>query len=399
MNNLGGILQMKRIYLDHAATTPLHPDVLETMLPYLQGSFGNPSSLHHYGRAARSQVNEARKRMAQYLGCHDHELIFTAGGTESNNMALFGAVRGAADRPHNSGHIITSQIEHHSVLYACEQLEQAGYEVTYISADPMGRVHLEEIQAALKPETIIVSIMYANNEVGTIQPITEIGRVLRDRGILFHVDAVQALGNIDFTISDLPVDMMSFSAHKINGPQGIGALYMSNRVRDWLPMIVGGAQERNRRAGTEYVSGIIGFADALKIVKKDGIKKQPFTQTLRIEMIKMLQSELGSSGFVVNGHPTEQLSNILNVSFPGVDTETMLMNLDLEGIAVASGSACTSGSHKVSHVLQAMQLPEDITRSAVRFSFGLGNTIEEIAIVTEKIGSIVRRIRSRQSGH
>lgn len=387
---------MKYIYLDHAATTPMHPDVLKTMLPYMQGSFGNPSSLHHFGRASRSVVNEARRRMAQHLGCHDHELIFTASGTESNNMALFGAMHGAARDRRGGRHIITSQIEHHSVLHACERLEQEGYEITYIPVDTTGRIQLQDVAEALTPETVIVSVMYANNEVGTIQPIAELGRMLRDRGILFHVDAVQALGSIDFSIQDLPVDMMSFSAHKINGPQGIGALYMSNRVKNWLPMIVGGSQERNRRAGTENVSGIIGFADALTIVKNNGKDKQLFIENLRIQMIKMLQSELGSSGLIVNGHPTEQLPHILNVSFPGVDTETMLMNLDLEGIAAASGSACTSGSHKVSHVLKAMHLPEEVTRSAIRFSFGLNNTFEEIEAAARIVASIVLRIRSRQ---
>lgn len=386
---------MKRIYLDHAATTPLHPDVLKTMLPYFQGSFGNPSSLHHFGRTSRAALDEARRSIAQQLGCNANELIFTSGGTESNNLALFGTVYGAARNNKARKHMITSQIEHHSVLHACERLKQEGVDITFIPVDTTGRIHLQDVANALRPDTFMVSLMFANNEVGTIQPIAEVGQMLRSRGILFHVDAVQALGSVDFNLHDLPVDMMSFSAHKINGPPGIGALYMSNMVKDWLPMMAGGAQERNRRAGTENLPGIIGFADAVTIAKKNLPDKQLFLGNLRIKMIKMLQSEFSSSGFVINGHPTEQLSHILNVSFPGVETETMLMNLDLEGIAAASGSACSSGSHKVSHVLQAMQLPEEVIRSAVRFSFGLNNTLEEIDEVVRVISTIVQRIRSR----
>lgn len=386
---------MKRIYLDHAATTPLHPKVLESMLPVLQGSIGNPSSLHHFGRSSRSLVEDARRKLAVLLGCHSHELIFTASGTESNNMALFGAAYGTAQKNTTKKHIITSKIEHHSVLYACEQLEREGFEITFIPVDTTGRIQMEKFSEAIRPETCLVSLMYANNEVGTIQPIVELGHVLRQKGVLFHVDAVQALGSIPIDLDSLPVDMMSFSAHKINGPLGVGAFYLSQQVREWVPLIYGGAQERSRRAGTENVTGIIGFAQAYELSKNNFVDTQLFNQNLRIKMIKTLRSELGDLGFALIEHPTEQLPHILNISFPGVDTETMLMNLDLEGIAAASGSACSSGSHKVSHVLKAMQLPDEWTRSAIRFSFGLNNTMEEIEAAALIVAKIVQRIRSR----
>jgi len=357
--------------------------------------------LHQFGRVNLSAISRARERIAECLACEANEIVFTSGGTESDNAAIFGAAaaysaKGTSSRGMGRGHVITSQIEHHAVLDSCRRLEAEGFDVTYLPVDAAGRVRKEDLVEAIRPDTFLVSIMLGNNEVGTLQPIEEIGLLLRDRGILFHSDAVQALGSIPIRLQHLPVDMMSFSAHKINGPKGVGALYISRRVSRWLPRMFGGNQERRRRAGTENVPGIVGFAKAVQLACQNMNEKQLFFENIRLTMITALRRELGESGFTVNGHPAERLPHILNVSFPGIDTETMLMNLDLEGIAAASGSACTSGSHEVSHVLRAMNLPEEITRSAVRFSFGLTNTPEQVELAAKKIATIVQRLRIRK---
>ncbi|MBE1440694.1 cysteine desulfurase family protein [Paenibacillus sp. OAS669] len=381
---------MTFIYFDHAATTPVHPEVVEAMLPLYTQTFGNASSTHSAGREARSVIHQSRDTLASFIGCAPSQIIFTSGGTESDNMALFGA---AYARASEGKHIITTQAEHHAVLHACEHLERQGFEVTYLPVDITGRVRIADVEQAIRPDTILISIMYANNEVGTIQPVMEIGMMARERGIYFHVDAVQALGNIRMDLSRLPVDFMSFSAHKINGPKGIGALYAANRTRI-EPLLYGGNQERKRRPGTENVAAIAGFAKAVQILSQDMYEKQQNLEKLRNEMISRVQQQLGSEQAVVNGHPTEHVPHILNMSFPGVSTETMLMNLDLEGIAAASGSACTSGSLEVSHVLKAMDLPEERMASAIRFSFGRGNTLEQIETAAQKIATIVNRVRS-----
>lgn len=386
---------MTRIYLDHAAATPLHPQVLEAMLPYYSAHFGNPSSLHSYGRETKLALHGAHDQMAEILGCAPSRLVFTSGGTESDNMAIFGLARANAGKKR---HLITSQVEHHAVLHACEQLEQFGYEVTYVPVDSQGMVHIEDIQQAVREDTFLISIMYANNEVGTIQPIEDIGRLARERGIAFHVDGVQALGMLPIQLSELPVDMMSFSAHKINGPKGCGVLYMSSGIQ-MLPHIVGGSQERKRRAGTENVPAIVGMAEALRITAGSLTDRRAAAVQLRATMLRILRDELGPEGFVVNGHPEQGLPHILNVSFPGLNTETLLMNLDLEGIAAASGSACTSGSLETSHVLRAMGLPENCLQSAVRFSFGYGNVTEQIEIAAKKTATIVARLRNRTYYH
>jgi len=393
------VTPMDSIYLDHAATTPLHPDVLTAMIPYLRDFYGNPSSLHRFGREARSAISRARDTIAECLGCSPGELVFTSGGTESDNAAIFGVAAAHAARRRTlgarQGHIVTSQTEHHAVLHACAKLETQGFEVTYVPVDGFGRVRVGDVIEALKPDTVLVSIMMGNNEVGTLQPIGEIGRSLREKGILFHVDAVQALGSVHIRLNDLPVDLMSFSAHKINGPKGIGALYVSRRVSDWIPLLSGGNQERKRRPGTENVPGIVGFAEAVRIACLNLTEKVRLLEQLRETMIRNLRSELGDSAFIVNGHPTERLPHILNISFPGIDTETMLMNLDLEGIAASGGSACTAGSLEVSHVLRAMGLSDQVAQSAVRFSFGMNNTPEQVEEASRKIATIVRRIRNR----
>jgi cysteine desulfurase len=377
------------IYLDHAATTPVHPDVLEAMLPYYIESFGNPSSTHSFGRTARSAINRSRDYIANVLGCSPSQLIFTSGGTESDNMALFGYL---AARGGGKGHIITSQIEHHAVLHPLEQLERLGFEVTYVPVDHTGLIQLEDVERALRPNTVLISIMYGNNEVGTVQPIEEIGQLARSLGIAVHVDAVQALGKLPIDLSSLPVDMMSFSAHKINGPKGVGALYVSKQTH-LSPTVYGGSQERKRRPGTEHLPGIVGFAKALQLSLEKIAENELFAAELRQMMVDVLSRELGTEGFVINGHPDKRLPHILNLSFPGAHTETLLMNLDLEGIAAASGSACTSGSLEISHVLKAMLLPESVTSSAVRFSFGMGNSKAQIESAAQITATIVKKIR------
>ncbi|MFD0871164.1 aminotransferase [Chlamydia abortus] len=383
---------MKRIYLDHAATTPLHPEVLEAMMPYLTDIFGNASSVHSFGREAHWALNDARERIASMLGCEANQWIWTSGGTESDNLAVLGTVAAAKGKRH----IISSEIEHHAVLHACRHLEQHGCEVTYLPVDATGRVRVEDVERSIRPDTALISVMYGNNEVGTLQPIREIGEIARQHGIVFHTDAVQALGLEKLNLSELPVDLVSFSAHKIEGPKGIGGLYCSPRVR-LAPQSYGGLQERKRRAGTENVAGAVGFAAAAVRAVSALEQKQAQMTAFRRTMIEGLTRELGSDGFIVNGHPNLTLPHILNVSFPGVSTETLLMNLDLEGIAAASGSACNSGALEISHVLQAMKLPSPVTQSAVRFSFGPGNTIEDIERAASITATIVNRIRNNNS--
>ncbi|MFD1138111.1 cysteine desulfurase family protein [Paenibacillus urinalis] len=379
------------IYLDHAASTPVHPEVAEAMLKVMTGQFGNASSVHAFGRAAKRTVSSARDKIAAFLGSFPDELIFTSGGTESDNLAIFGAL---SAHENNGKHIITTSIEHHAVLHSFEQLEQEGYEVTYLPVDSYGLVSKDDVVSAIRPDTILISVMYANNEVGTIQPIEEIGSIAREHGVLFHVDAVQALGSVPINLHALPVDMMSFSAHKINGPQGVGALYLRREVK-LNPIAFGGLQERKRRAGTENMAGIVGFATAVELAASHMEERTAHDLELRSVFLEELSKEVGEGEFVLNGHPEQVLPHIVNVSFPSVKTETMLMNLDVEGIACASGSACTSGSLSRSHVLEAMQLPEEIMDSAIRFSFGLGNTKKDLVYTAQKVGTIIKRLRSR----
>ncbi|GIP31436.1 cysteine desulfurase family protein [Paenibacillus sp. J2TS4] len=381
---------MKPIYLDHAATTPMHPAVLEAMTPYFTDVFGNPSSVHSFGRLAHRALNEARERVAAALGCEARQWIWTSGGTESDNLAILGTVAASEGKQH----IITSQVEHHAVLYACRYLERQGCEVTYLPVDETGRVDPLDVEQAIRPDTALISIMYGNNEVGTLQPIREIGEIARASGIPFHSDAVQALGLEPVDLSRLPVDLVSFSAHKIEGPKGVGGLYCSPRIRI-APQSFGGSQERKRRAGTENVAGAVGFAAAVERAVARVEHNQMRMNELRRTMIDVWSRELGPQDYVINGHPQFTLSHILNVSFPGVSTETLLMNLDLEGIAAASGSACTSGALEVSHVLQAMKLPSSVTHSAVRFSFGSGNLVEDVEWAASRTAAIVLRMHKK----
>lgn len=380
---------MKSVYLDHAASTPVHPEVAERMMNVMTSQYGNASSVHAFGREAKKIVNGARDRIASLLGCHSDELVFTAGGTESDNLAVLGLLEslGAEGR-----HVITSAVEHHAVLHTCHELERRGCQVTYVPVDSTGRVSAEDIAGAIQDNTALVTIMYGNNEVGTVQPIAEIGELCRSRGIVFHTDAVQALGSEAINCRELPVDMWSFSAHKINGPQGVGALVV-RRGLSVSPRLFGGLQEKKRRAGTENMAGIAGFAAAAEWTVQNMETRIQHYRELRSTLLDGLRQEIGENSFVINGNPEHYLPHILNISFPGTNTETMLMNLDMEGIAAASGSACTSGSLEISHVLRAMKLSDPVLRSAIRFSFGLGNTTQEMEYTAQKIGTILNRLR------
>lgn len=380
---------MKSVYLDHAASTPVHPEVAERMMNVMTSQYGNASSVHAFGREAKKIVNGARDRIASLLGCHSDELVFTAGGTESDNLAVLGLLEslGVEGR-----HVITSAVEHHAVLHTCHELERRGCQVTYVPVDPTGRVSVEDIAGAIQDNTALVTIMYGNNEVGTVQPIAEIGELCRSRGIVFHTDAVQALGSEAINCRELPLDMWSFSAHKINGPQGVGALVV-RRGLSVSPRLFGGLQEKKRRAGTENMAGIAGFAAAVEWTVQNMETRIQHYRELRSTLLDGLRQEIGENSFVINGNPEHHLPHILNISFPGANTETMLMNLDMEGIAAASGSACTSGSLEISHVLRAMKLSDPVLRSAIRFSFGLGNTTQEMEYTAQKIGTILNRLR------
>ncbi|SMF89023.1 cysteine desulfurase [Paenibacillus uliginis N3/975] len=380
---------MKSIYLDHAASSPVHPEVAEEMMRVMTSQYGNASSVHSYGREAKRKVSGSRDEIAALLGCFPDELVFTAGGTESDNLAIFGTLEGLGLQ---GKHVITSAIEHHAVLHTCEELEKRGCEVTYVPVDSEGRVSVEEIARAIQGNTVLITIMFGNNEVGTVQPIREIGELAHSKGILFHTDAVQALGSEFISCKEFPVDLWSFSAHKINGPQGIGALVVK-RGTPLSPRLFGGLQEKKRRAGTENMAGIAGFAKAVQLAVQGLDERRAHYIKLRETLIEGLRHEIGQDAFVVNGHPEFYMPQILNISFPEISTETLLMNLDMEGIAAASGSACTSGSLEISHVLQAMKLSENVLRSAIRFSFGLGNTTQEMEYTAQKIGTILKRLR------
>ena len=377
------------IYLDHAATTPIHRKVKEAMLPFLDHAFGNPSSIHQYGREVRSALDRARDQIAQSLNADSSRIVFTSGGTEADNLALFGVME--AERKKGRNHLITSQIEHHAVLDTCHYLERNGFEVTYLPVDSKGLVDLEALKEATRPDTALVSIMYGNNEVGTLQPVREIGEWARERGIFFHTDAVQAFGVEEIDVKTLPVDLVTISSHKINGPKGAGALYFAPEV-PLIPRFFGGAQERRRRAGTENVLGIVGFGKAAEIAGQKRREHRATMEGLRKLFLKELQKR--GTRHVINGDPDRSLPHIVNVSFPGTDSETLLMNFDLEGIACASGSACTSGTLEVSHVLKAMNLPDEVTKSAIRLSFGWENTEEEVRQAAQITASVVERLTS-----
>jgi cysteine desulfurase len=382
------------IYLDHAATTPLHPEVREVMLPFLDEAFGNPSSMHQYGRTVRAAIDEARSQIAAGLHAEPSQILFTSGGTESDNLAVIGVAAACLEKGQN--HIITSQVEHHAVLDACKYLERIGFAVTYLPVDQTGLVDLQALRHSIHDQTALISIQFGNNEVGTLQPIQAIGQIAREHHVFFHTDAVQAFATEEVDIRQLPVDLVSLSSHKINGPKGVGALYFSKSVK-FVPRAWGGAQERRQRAGTENVPGIVGFGKATELTVKHRTAHRQQMTNLRETLIKQLQHQL--IPFVVNGHPERSLPHICNLSFPGIDSETMLIQLDLSGIACASGSACTSGTLKNSHVLEAMHLNDEVRRSAVRFSFGRGNTETEMIETAQQIAQIIHRLTRNIGKH
>ncbi|MEH7112034.1 cysteine desulfurase family protein [Neobacillus niacini] len=379
---------MERIYLDHAATTPMHPRVIEKMVEVMNTNFGNPSSIHSFGREARHYIDLARETMARSIGAKENEIIFTSGGTEADNMALFGA---AESNLHKGKHIITTMVEHHAVLHAGQRLEKMGYEVTYLPVDEKGDISLDELQKALREDTILVSIMYGNNEVGTIQPIKEIGELLKAHQAIFHTDAVQAYGIEAINVDELQVDLLSVSAHKINGPKGIGFLYIRDKVK-LVPRAFGGEQERKRRAGTENVAAIVGFGEAVKIASEDRSAKRKMYQEFKDTFIQRLSEH--DIEFSINGMLENSLPHVLNLSFPGTNVEAMLVNLDLAGIAVSSGSACTAGSIEPSHVLVAMFGKEsERLINSIRFSFGFNTTEDQIIKTAEETARIVTRLK------
>ncbi len=377
----------QQIYLDHASTTPMRPEVLEAMLPFFREQYGNPSSIYQIGREARKALDSSRDLVAAMMGADAQEIIFTAGGSEADNLAIKGA---AFARRHRGNHIITSAIEHPAVLDTCRYLAKHGFEVTFLPVDAQGLVHPAAVAAAIKPETIMVSIMHANNEIGTIQPIAEISEILREKSILFHTDAVQTVGHIPVNVKDLGVDLLSLSAHKFYGPKGVGALYVRRGVR-LDPLINGGGQERNRRAGTENVAGIVGLATALElaIAEIDSV-----TEHLRPLQDKLITRVLGVVPHTrLNGHREQRLPGNVSLCFEFIEGESLLLNLDMHGIAASSGSACTSGSLEPSHVLLALGLPHEIAHGSLRLTLGKDTTEAEIDTVVEVLPGIVDRLR------
>ena len=375
-----------RIYLDYCATTPVHPNVRNKMLYALDRDFGNPSSMHWAGKDSRQLVDQARIDVSRGIGCRPAEVLFTSGATEADNLSLFGILR---QFPWNEAHLITSAVEHHAILHAARHLEHEGFSVTYLPVDKYGCVDVDDVRRAIRPETKLISIMYVNNEVGSVQPINEIGRIAREHNILFHTDAVQAIGLYDVNVDDMNVDLLSLSAHKIYGPKGIGALYVRTGVA-LSPMLFGGTQEGSLRAGTENVPGIVGLGAAMNLVCEHRTQERARLLELRKSLINGLQS-IGSE-VIVNGPQQAVAPHILSISFIGADAEMMLIRLSNEGVAVSLGSACNSESVEPSHVLTAMKLPQEQIESTLRFSLGMPTTKSEVDIFLEAITRVLPRV-------
>lgn len=381
-----------RVYFDHAATTPLEPLVLEAMLPLLRGEYGNPSSIYRTGRSARRALDQARDTVAAAIGARSsREIMFTSGGTEADNLALKGVAWAARDSDRR--HIVTTAIEHHAVLYAARFLEQEGFRVTYVPPTKDGVVDVEAVAAAVTDSTLLVSVMHANNETGAIQPIAEIARVAKARGALFHTDAVQSVGHLPVNVAELGCDLLSMAAHKFYGPKGVGVLYVRRGVLI-EPLLHGGGQEHERRAGTENVAGVVGMARALELALSDMDARATRVEQLRDQLWSGLQQRI--EGLRLNG-PAHRLPGHLNLSVDGVDGESLLLNLDMAGIEASSGSACTSGSLEASHVLLAMGLGREEALSSVRFSLGKGNKEEDVTLAIEAMADIVGRLRTRKT--
>lgn len=375
------------IYLDNAATTKTRPEVVEAMLPYFTEFYGNPSSVYEFSTPCKKAIAHARETIADSLGVKSNEIYFTAGGTESDNWAI----KATAEAYQGKGnHIITSKIEHHAVLHTCEYLEKRGFEVTYLDVDENGVVKLEDLKKAIRPTTILISIMFANNEIGTIQPIREIGAIAKEHGILFHTDAVQAYCHVPINVDEYNIDMLSSSGHKINGPKGIGFLYIRTGIKT-RSFIHGGAQERKRRGGTENVPGIVGYGKAVEIAQATMEERAAKEKELRDYLMERIMAEVSYTR--INGHRTDRLSNNVNVAFQFIEGESLLIKLDMAGICGSSGSACTSGSLDPSHVLLAIGLPHEIAHGSLRLTLNEENTKEEMDYVVEKVKETVEYLR------
>ena len=377
----------KLIYLDNAATTQVYPEVLDAMLPYFTEYYGNPSAIYSFAGESKKAVDEARTNVAALINARTEDIYFTGGGSESDNWAL----KATAEAYESKGkHIITSRIEHHAILHTCAYLEQKGYEVTYLDVDEDGKISLEELEKAIRPDTILISIMSANNEIGTIEPIKEIGKIAHDHGVLFHTDAVQAFGHIPIDVEEMNIDMLSASGHKINGPKGIGVMYIRKGVKI-RSFIHGGAQERKRRAGTHNVPGIVGIGTAAKLAKENMEERSAKEIALRDHLIERVLKEIPYTR--LNGHRTDRLPNNANFCFRFIEGESMLILLDQAGICGSSGSACTSGSLDPSHVLLAIGLPHEIAHGSLRLTLSEKNTMEEIDYTVDELKNIIVRLR------
>ena len=375
-------------YFDNAATTSLSKEVLDEMLPYLKDNYGNASAIYSIGRDAKKAVEDSRKKVANAINANEKEIYFTASGSEADNTAI----RGIAYAYKSKGkHVITSKIEHPAVLNTCKKLEKEGFEVTYIGVDKNGIIDLEELKNSIKDTTTIISIMFANNEIGTIEPIKEIAKIAKEHGVIFHTDAVQAVGNVAIDVKDLGIDALSMSAHKFHGPKGVGALYVSNKVK-FEKLIEGGHQERNKRAGTENVAGIVGIGKAIEIATKNLEKNTNHLKELRDYYIKSIEEKI--KYVRLNGDRENRLSGNANISFRFIEGESLLLNLDLKGICASSGSACTSGSLDPSHVLLAIGLPHEIAHGSLRISFGIDNTKEDVDYLIDNLVEIITRLRN-----
>ncbi|OZU89863.1 cysteine desulfurase NifS [Virgibacillus indicus] len=380
---------MEQIYMDHAATAPMDKRVIEAMYPVYNEVFGNPSSVHSFGRKARQQLDEARRVMAKSINANEKEIIFTSGGTEADNLALIGTALANREK---GNHIITTSQEHHATLHTAEELEKQGFKVTYLPVYENGKISADDLGSALTDETILVSVMYVNNETGMIQPIKEIGVILKEHQAYFHTDAVQAFGLLDINVKDMGIDLLSVSSHKINGPKGIGFLYASENVK-LNALQFGGEQERKRRAGTENVAGIAGFKTAVELAMSEKNKRSELYQGFKMKFLEEL--EKNKIDFEVNGDLESGIPSIVNISFPGTNVEKLLTNFDLSGIAASSGSACTAGSVEPSHVLTAMfGENNECTQNSIRFSFGIFNTIENVTEAANRVAKIIKRLTS-----
>ena len=379
---------MKRIYLDYAATTPTHPEVVKAMLPYFTEAFGNPSSIYSYGQEAKGAIEEARVKVASLIGARGEEIVFTSGGTEADNFAIKGVAFANESR---GNHIITSSVEHHAVIETCKFLERRGFRVTYLPVDGYGLVDLDGVRKAITDKTILISVMHANNEMGTIEPIVEIDKIAKEAGVYFHTDAVQAVGHIPVDVDELGVDLLSMSAHKLYGPKGVGALYIRKGTK-LTPFMHGGEQERRRRASTENVPGIVGFGKAAELARQEMSEEAERLTCLRDRLVKGLLERIDHTR--LNGHPIMRLPNNVNISVDFVEGESMLLNLDLEGICASTGSACSSSSLEPSHMLLAMGLSHEQAHGSLRFSLGKWTTEEDIERVLDVLPGVVAKLRA-----